>query len=60
MKKICVVGGGTAGLVTSLILKSSFSSLQIDIVKSNKIDIIGVVEDSTEHWKQFTYVNERI
>ena len=32
MKKICIVGGGTAGLVTALILKSRFSSLQIDIV----------------------------
>ena len=42
MKKICIVGGGTAGLVTALILKSRFSSLQIDIVKSDKIGIIGV------------------
>ena len=53
MKKICIVGGGTAGLVTALILKSRFSSLQIDIVKSDKIGIIGVGEGSTEHWKEF-------
>jgi len=53
MKKICIVGGGTAGLVTALILKSYFSSLQIDVVKSDKIGIIGVGEGSTEHWKEF-------
>ena len=53
MKKICIVGSGTAGLVTALILKSRFSSLQIDIVKSDKIGIIGVGEGSTEHWKEF-------
>lgn len=53
MKKICIVGGGTAGLVTALILKTRFSSLQIDIVKSDKIGIIGVGEGSTEHWKEF-------
>ena len=53
MNKICIVGGGTAGLVTALILKSRFSSLQIDIVKSDKIGIIGVGEGSTEHWKEF-------
>ena len=53
MNKICIVGGGTAGLVTALIIKSRFSSLQIDIVKSDKIGIIGVGEGSTEHWKEF-------
>lgn len=53
MKKICIVGGGTAGLVTALILKTRFSSLKIDIVKSDKIGIIGVGEGSTEHWKEF-------
>ena len=30
------------GLITALILKSRFSSLKIDIVKSDKIGIIGV------------------
>jgi len=53
MKKICIVGGGTAGLITALILKNRFSSLQIDIIKSDKIGIIGVGEGSTEHWKEF-------
>ena len=40
--KIGIVGGGTGGLVTALILKCRFSHLKIDIIKSDKIGIIGV------------------
>ena len=39
---ILVVGAGTAGLVTALILKTKYPQLNIDIVKSDKIGIIGV------------------
>ncbi len=53
MNKLCIVGGGTAGLITALILKRRFSSLKIDIVKSDKIGIIGVGEGTTEHWSDF-------
>lgn len=53
MKKIVIVGGGTAGLITALIIKNRFSKLQVDIVKSQKVGIIGVGEGTTEHWKEF-------
>ena len=53
MKKICIVGGGSAGLITALILKNRFSELQIDIIKSDKIGTIGIGEGSTEHFKDF-------
>jgi len=49
---ITIVGGGTAGLVTALILKSRINS-KIKIIKSDKIGIIGVGEGSTEHWQEF-------
>lgn len=61
MKKITIVGGGTAGYVAALILKSRFTNIDIKIIKSDKIGIIGVGEGSTEHWKDFlnfTNINE--
>lgn len=52
-KKIAIVGGGTAGTVTALILRSYFSNVQIDLIESGEIGIIGVGEGSTEHWAKF-------
>ena len=57
---ILVVGAGTAGLVTALILKTKYPQLNIDIVKSDKVGIIGVGEGSTEHWSDFlAYIGEK-
>jgi tryptophan halogenase len=53
LKKISVVGGGTAGFVSALILKTRFPHLDINIIRSKKIGIIGVGEGSTEHWNEF-------
>jgi tryptophan halogenase len=50
--KILIVGGGTAGYVTALILKQALDA-QIDMVHSSKIGIIGVGEGSTEHFYHF-------
>jgi tryptophan halogenase len=52
-KSVAVVGGGTAGFISALILKKKFPSLRISIIHSSKIGIIGVGEWSTEHWKTF-------
>jgi len=53
MKKILIVGGGTTGLTTALILKQRFPNYDISLVKSEKIGIIGVGEAATEHWRSF-------
>jgi tryptophan halogenase len=53
IKKIVVVGGGTAGLVTAMILKHAYSKIDITIVESSSIGIIGVGEGTTEHWEYF-------
>jgi len=50
--KVLVVGGGTAGLMTAIILKKHLN-YQIDVVRSEKIGIVGVGEGSTEHFKEF-------
>jgi hypothetical protein len=53
IKKIAVVGGGTAGLVSAMILKTRFPEMQIDVIYSQSIGTIGVGEGSTEHWREF-------
>ena len=53
VKKLAVVGGGTAGYVAALILKTRFPDLEIDLICSKTIGIVGVGEGSTEHWKEF-------
>ena len=48
-----VLGGGNAGLMSALYLKTSIHSLDISVIKSKKIGTIGVGEGSTEHWTRF-------
>ena len=53
IKNLTILGGGTSGLISALILKAKFNSLNIDVIKSSEIGIIGVGEGSTEHWSSF-------
>lgn len=56
MKKtdsIIIVGGGTAGCIAALILKTRFPQKEIKIIESSNVGIVGVGESSTEHWAQF-------
>ena len=46
------MGGGTAGLISAIILKKALN-IQVDVVHSKNIGIIGVGEGSTEHFRQF-------
>ena len=58
LKKITIVGGGTAGYIAALILKLRYPTVDIEIIKSDKIGIIGVGEGTTEHWNEFLkYIN---
>jgi tryptophan halogenase len=52
VNSILVAGAGTAGFVAALILKKKLN-IQVDIVHSKSIGIIGVGEGSTEHWREF-------
>lgn len=53
MKKLLIVGGGNAGFISALILKTRFPKMKIDMVFSKDIGTIGVGEGSTEHWTAF-------
>ena len=53
MKDIGIIGAGTAGLISALILKKRFPNINITIIKSDDVGIIGVGEGSTEHWSNF-------
>jgi tryptophan halogenase len=53
INSLIVLGGGTSGLVTALILKNTYNNINIKLIKSSSIGIIGVGEGSTEHWAQF-------
>jgi tryptophan halogenase len=52
-KKIVIVGSGTAGCVSAIMLKSFFKDYEVTVVSSSTIGIVGVGEGTTEHWRDF-------
>lgn len=53
IKNMCIVGGGTSGMVAALMVKKSWPSIKVTVIESSQIGIIGVGEGSTEHWRKF-------
>lgn len=53
IKKIIVVGGGTAGWLTALKAKRSYPDLDITLIESSDIGILGAGEGSTPHLLDF-------
>lgn len=51
VKSIGIVGSGTAGLISALMMRKAFPRAQITVISSPEIAIIGVGEGSTEHWR---------
>lgn len=48
-----IVGSGTAGLLSALMLRRAFPKSDITIISSSTLGIVGVGEGSTEHWREF-------
>jgi tryptophan halogenase len=46
-----ICGSGTAGLISSIMLRSAFPQAKITIISSSEVGIVGVGEGSTEHWR---------
>jgi|TARA_B110000444_G_C18847902_1_gene603305 tryptophan halogenase len=55
IQSLTVLGGGTSGLVAALTLRKSHPLLNLKLLRSSKIGIIGVGEGSTEHWARFMH-----
>jgi tryptophan halogenase len=54
VKKILIVGGGTAGIMTAALLSKVFKKkLDITVIHSNKVGSIGVGESSTASLQSF-------
>mgnify|MGYP003656664660 CR=1 FL=1 len=53
MKNIIIVGGGTSGWMTANILAYSFKEMNITLVESPEVPIIGVGEGSTPALRNF-------
>lgn len=50
INSLTVLGGGTAGLISALLIKKSHPTIDVTVVESASVGIIGVGEGSTEHW----------
>jgi tryptophan halogenase len=47
IRRICIVGGGTAGYLTALTLRRRMPHLEVALLESSKVPIIGVGEATT-------------
>jgi len=53
MKKIVVLGGGTAGWLTALFVRQTMPDYKVTVIQSSSIGIIGVGEATTPNFVQF-------
>ena len=53
MKKIIIIGGGTSGLISALMINAQYPDTEVVVIASKNIGVIGVGEGGTEHWQQF-------
>jgi tryptophan halogenase len=53
MKKIVIIGGGTAGWLTALFAKKNYPNSTIKLIESSKIGILGAGEGSTPNLVSF-------
>ena len=52
-KTFVIVGGGTAGWLTALLLRKNFPENKITLIESSNIGILGAGEGTTPHFPEF-------
>ena len=50
MKKVVIVGGGTAGWLTALVVQKFWKDTNVTVIESSKIGILGAGEGSTSNF----------
>ena len=50
MKKVVVIGGGTAGWLTALVVNKFWKNVNLTVIESSKIGILGAGEGSTPNF----------
>ena len=55
IKRIVILGGGSAGFIAALALKSKLPDLEVQVIRSKDIGIIGVGEGSTPALTRFLH-----
>lgn len=50
MKKVVIVGGGTAGWLTALVVNKFWKNTSVTLIESSKIDIMGAGEGGTSNF----------
>ncbi|MFZ0828032.1 MAG: tryptophan halogenase family protein [Verrucomicrobiia bacterium] len=55
IKRVIILGGGSAGFIAALALKSKLRDLQVVVIRSKDIGIIGVGEGSTPGLTRFLH-----
>lgn len=53
MKNVVVVGGGTAGWLTALFIRKKLPDLNVTLIESSEIGILGAGEGTTPHFVEF-------
>lgn len=56
IRRIGIVGGGTAGFLTALALRAKLPHLEITLIESSEIPIIGVGEATASHFIPFLHL----
>lgn len=52
---IAIVGGGTAGYLTALMMKATYPDMAVTLIESSKVPVIGVGEATTPEIRRFMF-----